>query len=135
MNPILLGFEVGFVSRDLQQLDDADDLFADIRDHIGGYAVIDGRFQRRFIHHPSIDSEECVFRVEQPVFCQKLLAEHSLIDVLSIKPQRAPFRPHPFLFRHVHPPLSTLPAYLSGIGSCFLPSSVVQAFSASLRLA
>ena len=88
VNPIRLWGKLVHVRRDFKQLDDAADFLGDA----GGSVVFQHRvnigFERRVIRHTAFRRKEGIFRVEDVVCFQKMLAKQGFIDGFPVEPCR-----------------------------------------------
>ena len=112
MNSIRLWGKLVHVRRDFKQFDDAADFLGDA----GGSVVFQHRvnigFERRVVHHTAFRRKEGIFRVDDGVCFQKMLAKQGFIDGFPVEPCRpAVKRQDGFLLFQVQtvPPLCNVP--------------------------
>ena len=112
MNPIRLRGKFVHMRRDFKQFDDVADFLGDA----GGSVVFQHRvnigFERRVIRHIAFRRKEGIFRVEDVVCFQKMLAKQGFIDGFPVEPCRpAVKRQDGFLLFQVQavPPLCNVP--------------------------
>ena len=88
MNSIRLWGKLVHVRRDFKQFDDAADFLGDA----GGSVVFQHRvnigFERRVVHHTAFRRKEGIFRVDDGVCFQKMLAKQGFIDGFPVEPCR-----------------------------------------------
>ena len=88
MNSIRLWGRLVHVRRDFKQFDDAVDFLGDA----GGSVVFQHRvnigFERRVVHHTAFRRKEGIFRVDDGVCFQKMLAKQGFIDGFPVEPCR-----------------------------------------------
>ena len=88
MNPIRLWGKLVHMRRDFKQLDDVADFLGDA----GGSVVFQHRVKRRIIRHTTFRRKEGIFRVDDGVCFQKMLAKQGFIDGFSVEPCRPAVR-------------------------------------------
>ena len=112
VNPIRLWGKLVHVRRDFKQLDDAADFLGDADGSVVFQHRVNVSFERRVIRHTAFRRKEGVFRVDDGVSFQKMLAKQGFIDGFPVEPCRpAVKRQDGFLLFQVQtvPPLCNVP--------------------------
>ena len=88
MNPIRLWGKLVHVRRDFKQFDDAADFLGDAGGSVVFQHCVNIGFERRVVHHTAFRRKEGIFRVDDGVCFQKMLAKQGFIDGFPVEPCR-----------------------------------------------